>query len=394
MRLVPYHQRLVSAPLADVALATRRRLDALGFEPPRGRVAVTGGSRGIDQIAAVLRACGDWLRDHGADPFVVPAMGSHNGATPQGQRTMLEGLGMTEEALGMPIESSMDVVSVGKVAIGPAAGADVWMDRLAAESAGVLVVNRVKPHTSFGGAPYGEFAESGLTKMMTVGLGKLEGARVFHAIGTSDKPLALRGLGKAVIASGKVWAGLAIVEDGYDRVAELHALAASRIVADEPALLGHYATNYFPRLPIDELNVLVIDTIGKNFSGTGMDTNVVGRRGLEDAPDPPLPRIGSIAALGLSPESYGNAVGVGLADVITQRLYDAIDLPKTLLNAQTAGGPKKAAIPLVMPDEAAVFTWLRERHGERRWMRVPNTLHLGSVLVSEDLLAELPPFQE
>jgi hypothetical protein len=391
VRLVPYRQQLVSRPLADVRAETRRQLDALGVAPPHGPVAITGGSRGIDKIAEVLRACAEWLRERGADPFLVPAMGSHNGATADGQLAMLEALGMNERAIDMPIRSSMEVVSVGRAASGPAAGADVWMDRLAAESAGVLVVNRVKPHTSFGGAPYGEFAESGVTKMMTVGLGKLEGARVFHAIDTSSKPRALRSLGEGVVASGKVWGGLALIEDGYDQLAELHALPAQRIVGDEPALLAHYVEAYFPRLPTQELNVLVIDTIGKNFSGTGMDTNVVGRRGLEDAPDPPLPRIGSIAALALSPESRGNAVGVGLADVVTQALRDAIDTEKTQLNALTAGGPRKAAIPLVLPDERRVFDWLREREGELRWLRAPNTLHLGELLVSEDLLAELPP---
>lgn len=389
MRLVPYRQQLVSHPLADVRAQTRHQLDTLAA-PPRGPIAITGGSRGIDRVAEVLRACGEWLRERGAEPFLVPAMGSHNGATADGQRAMLEALGMDERTIDMPIRSSMDVVSVGRAGSGPAAGAEVWMDRLAAESAGVLVVNRVKPHTSFGGAPYGAFAESGLTKMMTVGLGKLEGARVFHAIGTADKPQALRALGEGVVASGKVWAGLALIEDGYDRLAELHALPADRIVGDEPALLAHYVDAYFPRLPVPELNVLVIDAIGKNFSGTGMDTNVVGRRGLEDAPDPPLPRIGSIAALSLSAESRGNAVGVGLADVVTRALRDAIDVEKTQLNALTAGGLRKAAIPLVLPDEPAVLAWLREREGDRRWVRVPNTLHLGELLVSEDLLPELP----
>ncbi|MEM6799221.1 MAG: DUF2088 domain-containing protein [Planctomycetota bacterium] len=377
------HQQLASNPLADIPAAVRKQLDGLAVDPPQGEVAITAGSRGIANIALILHTCGEWLRERGAEPFVVPAMGSHNGATADGQQAMLEGLGMTEAALGMTIRSSMDTVTLANVHNGP-----VTMDRFAHEAAGVLVVNRVKPHTSFGGPPYGEHCESGLAKMMTVGLGKVEAARTFHAAPFAEKPGVLRSMAEVVAASDKVWAGLAILEDGYDQTAELHAIPANEIIDREPSLLARHAERYFPKLPVDELNVLVVEQIGKNFSGTGLDTNVIGRRGIADAPALPSPRIESIAALSLSPESQGNAVGVGLCDAITQRLYDAIDFDKTRLNAQTTGDLSKAEPPLVLPDDAAVFEWLRQRHGEERWVVIPNTLELATLRVSEDLADE------
>lgn len=391
VKLYPVKQPLVSNPILDIAAAVRRQLDTLPG-PPQGPIALTGGSRGIANIALILRTCSDWLRDHGAEPFVIPAMGSHNGATADGQRAMLEALGMTEAALDMPIRSSMATVAVGSVTNGP-----VTMDRHAHEAAGVLVVNRIKLHTGFGGPPYGTHCESGVAKMMTVGLGKIEAARTFHAATTADKPATLAAMSQAMIGTGKIWAGLAVLEDGYDQTAELHAMPADEILLREPPLLAHYAESYFPRLPVDQLDVLIVEQIGKNFSGTGLDTNIIGRRGLSDAPDPAKPKINAIAALDLSPESHGNAIGIGLCDVITQRLYDKIDFGKTRLNAQTAGEPSKAEVPLVLPDDQAVFDYLRQQQGQqaaqeespKRWMVIPNTLHLGEVRVSEDLLAEL-----
>lgn len=386
MKLTRITQPLASNPLADVRAAVAAQLDALGTTPPQGEIAITAGSRGIANLPLILRACGQWLRERGATPFAVPAMGSHNGGTAEGQQAMLAALGMTEAALDMPIRSSMETVTLGRIDSGP-----VTMDRHAAESAGVLVVNRVKRHTSFGGPPFGDHCESGLVKMIAVGLGKIPGAQTFHIVPTAQKAAALEAMATTSIETGKIWAALAILEDGYDKTAELHASAPREIIHRERGLLAHYADNYFPSLPVDELNVLVVDQIGKNFSGTGLDTNVIGRRGLSDAPDPPLPKIGSIAALSLSPESKGNANGVGLCDIISQRLYDAIDFEKTRLNAQTAGEPDKAVPPLVLPTDQAIFDWLREQRGTRRWMRIPNTLELGQIEVSEDLLDEINP---
>ena len=381
MKLYKVRQQLVSNPLANVESAVRRQLDRLvdsGYQVPTGEVAITAGSRGIDQIDTITKAAGAWLRDQGASPFIVPAMGSHNGATAAGQQAMIESLGITEKKMGMPIRSSMDCVEVGKVASGT-----VWMDRNCFESAGVLVLNRIKLHTCFSGP-----VQSGLTKMMVVGMGKIRSAQTFHSTPTPEMKHMLLEMGNLLIESGKIWAGLAILEDGFDHTAELHALRGSEILQEEPKLLAKYR-DYFPTLPTDDLNVLVVEQIGKTFSGTGMDTNVIGHRGVRGFEDLQRPRIKTIAALSLAEASQGNAIGVGLADFITQRLRDSIDEHKTFLNVYTTGDMQRGKIPATLKDDQEVIERIRERYGDQRWMFVPNTLHLGTLFVTEDLVAEL-----
>ena len=378
MKLLRVHQNLVSNPLPDISAEVRRQLDLLEISVPRGEVAITAGSRGISNIAEITKAAGDWLRDHGAKPFVIPAMGSHNGATAEGQRSMVESLGITEEAMGMPIRASMECVKIGEVSTG-----EIWMDRYAHESAGVLVVNRVKLHTCFSGA-----VQSGLVKMMVVGMGKIRSAETFHAAPTPQMNDMLLEMGRFMLSSGKIWGGLAILEDGFDQTAELHALPAAAILAGEPQLLEKHKS-YFPRLPIDEINVLVVDAIGKTFSGTGMDTNVIGYRGVKGHEDLDKPTIRTIAALSLIEKSQGNAIGVGLADFITRRLRDAIDEEKTFINAYTTGDMMRAMIPATLPDDEVLVDRLRHRYGDQRWMFIPNTLHLEQLYVSADLRDEI-----
>jgi hypothetical protein len=371
-------QKLVSQPLDNIEAEVHRQLDSLGLRPPRRRVAVTAGSRGIDNIARITKAAGDWLRANGADPFLVPCMGSHNGATAEGQREMIESLGLTEAATGMEIRSSMDVVKIGTVSSG-----DVWMDRHCHEADGVLVLNRIKLHTCFSGP-----VQSGLTKMMVVGMGKIRSAETFHSTPTPQMKDMLLEMGALLVASGKIFCGLAILEDGYDRTAELHAIAPGEILAREPALLERHR-QYFPALPCDDLKVLVVGEIGKTFSGTGMDTNVIGRRGVNRYEDLDRPRIEIIAALSLSEASHGNAIGVGLADFITRRLRDAIDERKTFLNVFTTGEMRRMAIPCTLKDDEEVVARIRERFGDSGWMFVPNTLHLETLLCSEDIAEKL-----
>jgi hypothetical protein len=374
MILYAVRQHLVSRPLAAIAAEVRRQLDGLGLEPPRGDVAVTAGSRGIANIAVILRAAGDWLRARGATPFVAPCMGSHNGATAEGQRSMIESLGITEDAVGMEIRASMDVVKLGTVSTG-----DVYMDRHCYASAGVLVVNRVKLHTCFSGP-----IQSGLTKMMVVGMGKIRSAQTFHSAPTAAMKDMLVEMGGCVLASGRIFAGLAILEDGLDQTAELHAVRPEEILAREPELLERHR-GYFPGLPVDTLNVLVVDEIGKIYSGTGMDTNVIGWRGVKYAEDLDRPRIRIIAALGLAEQSQGNAFGIGLADFITRRLRDAMDEAKTLTNVLTTGDMARMKIPATFADDAELVARVRARFGDARWMFIPNTLHLDRLYVTADL---------
>lgn len=372
------HQRLVSNPLTEIEAEVHRQLDSLGIKPPQGEVAITAGSRGIDNIVATTKAAGDWLRANGATPFLAPCMGSHNGATAEGQRAMIESLGLTKEATGMPIRASMDVVKVGEVNTG-----SVWMDRHCHEAAGVLVLNRIKLHTCFAGP-----VQSGLTKMMVVGMGKIRSAETFHAAPTATMKDMLLEMGQCIIDSGKIFAGLAILEDGFDRTAEFHALPPKDILATEPDLLKRHR-HYFPTLPVDEINVLVVDEIGKTYSGTGMDTNVIGYRGIIDYEDLDRPNIKTIAALALSEATKGNAIGCGLADFITQRLRDAIDEEKTFTNVFTTGEMRRMAIPCTLPNDQEVIARMRERYSDHRWIFIPNTLHLETLYVSPDLAEEL-----
>jgi hypothetical protein len=378
MKFLRVQQNLVSNPLADVRAAVFEQLDSLKLEVPKGDVGITAGSRGIANIAAITRAAGDWLRDHGARPFLFPAMGSHNGGTTEGQRAMIESLGLTEEAMGMPIRASMDVEKLGTVSTG-----DVWMDRNALESAGVLVLNRVKLHTCFAGP-----VQSGLTKMMVVGMGKIPSATTFHNAPTPQMKEMLLEMGQVVLDSGKIWAGLAILEDGFDQTAEIHAVRPEDTLEREPQLVERHR-HYFPRLPLDHIQVLIVDSIGKTFSGTGMDTNVIGYRGVRDGEDLSKPDIHVIAALELHPSSKGNAIGVGLADFITRRLRDAIDEHKTFLNVYTTGHMGRAKIPVTFADDEELFGRIAERYGEDGWLIIPNTLHLETLYASPNLRGTL-----
>jgi len=378
MKLLSVRQKLVSQPLADIAGEVRRQLDALNLDVPQGSVAITVGSRGISQIPLIIKTTGDWLRQQGADPFIVPSMGSHNGATAEGQQQMVESLGMSESEMGMPIRSSMECVKLASVETG-----DVWMDRHCYEAEGVLVVNRVKLHTCFSGP-----VQSGLTKMMVVGMGKIRSAQTFHSSPASQMKNMLLEMGQVLLDSGKILAGLAILEDGFDETAELHGVRSEEILTREPKLIERHR-EFFPRLPIDELDVLIV--VGKTYSGTGMDTNVIGYRGVRGYEDLDRPNIGIIAALSLVEASKGNAIGVGLADFITRRLRNAIDEDKTFLNVYTTGDMERAKIPATLADDETLFEKIVAvaRYGQERLMWIPNTLHLDHLYVSEDLGEEI-----
>ena len=371
-------QQLVSAPLQNIAHEVHRALDKMGKEPPQGEVAITAGSRGISNLVAITKAAGDWLRAQGAKPFLVPAMGSHNGATAAGQQKMVESLGLTPATTGLEIRSSMDCVKLGTVDSG-----DVWMDRHCYESAGVLVLNRIKLHTCFSGP-----VQSGLSKMMVVGMGKIQSAETFHSARPDRMPRILEEMGSLLVQSGKIFAGLAILEDGFDATAEVHALPGDQILTKEPILLERHR-HYFPALPCQELDVLIVDEIGKTYSGTGMDTNVIGRRGVHGYEDLTQPKIKIIATLGLSEQAQGNALGVGLSDFITRRLRDSIDEKKTFINAFTTGDMQRMAIPCTLKDDEELIGKISERFGNSRWMFIPNTLHLEKIFVSKDLAKEL-----
>ncbi len=383
-------QRWNSQPVADIDTTVRAQLDAVGLRPhitPGMRVAVTAGSRGIRNIVPIMRTSVAWLRAAGAQPFLVPAMGSHGGATATGQVRLLADLGITEESIGCPIQSTMEVVELGTLAD----GTPVFMDRYAAEADGVLVINRIKPHTSFKAE-----IESGLAKMCAVGLGKQRGAEMVHRRGVYGLRTLLVPMARMVVERGRVLAGLAILEDARDDTAALVALPPADIGGPGEAALLEQSKALLPRLPFDQLDVLVVDEIGKNISGTGVDTNVIGRLRIPGEPEPVSPRIHVIVALDLTDASHGNATGIGLVDIIPARLAQKIDFHATYINNLTSGliGLRRGVLPITLPTARAAIAAALQMCGQPdvsaiRLVRIPNTLLLEELHVSAALLPEV-----
>jgi len=349
-----------------------------------GRIAVAVGSRGIANIATIVQATVEFIKAQGAQPFVVPAMGSHGGATAEGQEEMLASFGVTEEGVGAPVRSSMEVVELpqGDCPV------PVFMDRLAHESDGVILVNRVKPHTDFHGS-----IESGLVKMAVIGLGKHKQALEIHSFGVRGLREMIPAAGKEILASGKIIGGVAVVENAYHQTMCVRAVEAARIMDEEPKLLVEAKAN-MPRLPVDALDVLVIDWIGKDISGTGIDTNIIGRMDIRGVTDWPGPDIKAIVVSDLSPGSHGNALGIGLADVITKRLHDAIDHRAMYENAYTSTFLAGVKIPMIARDDVEAMKYALRAGGVispgcERIARIRNTMSLDEAYVSNAVLDEL-----
>jgi len=378
--------------LKDVSASINEAMRSSGIPEliqPGEQIAVTAGSRGIDRIGDVIRVIGEVIREQGAEPFVVPAMGSHGGATADGQKAMVEELGAAEEVTGVPIRSSMKTVEIGSIP----SGAKVFIDRTAFESNGIIAVNRVKPHTSLIGK-YG----SGLCKMLVVGLGKSEGAAAFHRLGPLELERLLPEMARMVMEKAPVIGGVSLVEDARDKLAIVKAVTSNDIPHLDAELLEE-AGRMMPRLPFDELDVLVVEEMGKNISGTGMDANVIGRRGIRLVPDPPSPRIRRIAVLGLSEKAHGNAHGIGMADVVTQRIAQAIDWEATHANALASSFPEKGMLPLTFPTDrdavsAALTTSWAPDTRRARMVVIKNTLALEKMLVSESLIEEAKKMED
>jgi hypothetical protein len=372
-------QRFARERIGDVDAAVRAAIRGAGIvdRVAGRRIAITVGSRGIGELPAIVRAVAAELAAAGAAPFIVPAMGSHGGATAEGQVEVLAGYGITPEAVGAPIAATMDVVEVGRTP----EGVPVYMDRNASEADGVVVFGRVKAHTAFK-API----ESGLCKMLAVGLGKQRGAEALHAAGLAQTIPAAATVG---LGTGKVVLGLAVVENAADEPFRIVAAPPDRFHVTDRELL-ELSNSLLPRIPFEHLDVLVVDWIGKNISGSGMDPNVIGmwrRLGGERKPD-----YRRIVVCDVTPESHGNAIGIGWADFTTRRLVDAIDYGAMYMNCLTANAPDVARIPMTMASdreaiEAAVKTCAAS--GPVRMARVHSTLRLEELYASEALLDEV-----
>jgi hypothetical protein len=380
-KLTRVRQVFDTTRLDDAAGAVTAGLKSLGLErkiQPGARIAITAGSRGIQNLVPMTRAAVDTMRAMGAKPFIVPAMGSHGGATDEGQKSLLAELGISENTMGCPVISSVGVEEVGRTP----SGHPVYFSKDALRSDGVVAINRVKLHTIFRGD-----IESGLCKILAVGLGKHKGAQQIHKIGT--QPF-LAETAHVILEKAPILAGVAVLENSLDETMEVHVVPRERFEATDAALLKR-CWQLLPRVPFDPLDVLLVDEMGKNISGTGMDTNIIGIGGrVGGKMTMGTPAVSTIVVLGLTLETHGNANGIGLADLTTRRLVDAIDYKSTYTNVLTTRLWSAGRLPVVLEtDREAVEVAVGDAPlDEIRFVRIQDTLHLEALEISEALVPE------
>ncbi|MFZ7102366.1 MAG: hypothetical protein ACOWWO_06850 [Peptococcaceae bacterium] len=354
---------------------------------PGAKIAVAVGSRGIHGIDKITKEVVELLKENNFAPFIIPAMGSHGGATPEGQKKILEQYGINEETMGVPITSSLEVVEVGKVTV-PSVPEEfpVFVDKAGFNSDGIVVINRVKPHTLFR-----HEVESGLMKMLTIGLGKHQGATMAHQQGFDKFGEIIPAVGQEILAKAPIFFGVGIVENAFEETTEIRIVPREDFVRVDKELLAK-ARDLMGRIMLPELDVLVIKEIGKEYSGDGMDPNVVGRY-LNPEIKPDI-KIQKIVVLDLSEKTKGNATGLGSADVITKRLYDKLDLLKTYINVYTSTALHGGRIPFIIDTDeealqVALTSCVRVNPKKYRLVYIPNTLFLEHLWVSEYLAGQL-----
>lgn len=385
LRLTKISQTFHRTALANVERSVRDQLASSKLDlRPGASVAIGVGSRGIANLARLVKATADFLREKEAKPFIVPAMGSHGGATAEGQQQILAEYGVTEQSIRCPIRSSMETVEFSESGLTH----KLFMDRHAAEADGVILINRIKPHTDF----HGRY-ESGLVKMAVIGLGKERQAREMHRHGIYGLKELIPKAAAHVLASGKIMLGIAVVENAYDETALIEAVPSHEIMMREPALLAEAKKN-MPRLPVDQLDVLIVDRMGKDVSGVGIDTNIIGRIKIKGEREPETPDIKMIVVADLTDASHGNATGIGLADVATQKLCEKIDFDATYKNVVTSAFLERGKLPVVAPtDEQAMEYALRAcgpvSSGREKIIRIKDTKHLNELYVSPAVLEEI-----
>jgi hypothetical protein len=376
-------RKYVQPEIADVPSAVARAIRSshlAGRVLAGGRIAITAGSRGIAGLPRVVHAVADTVRSLGFQPFVVAAMGSHGGGTAEGQRQLLAELGVIEEAVGCPIRCEMDTVILGTNSF----GLPIHFDQNAFDADGIILLNRIKPHTSFTGR-----YESGLLKMLAIGLGKRQGAAQVHKLGLPGLKTMLPEVGAFLLARTPVALGLAILENALEHTAAIVAVEPEEMLDLEPRLLDQ-ARELMGRLPFEQIDALIVGELGKNYSGTGLDPNVIGRQRVETMPDLPRPVITRLAVLDLSAETRGNALGIGLADLTTDRLVAQIDPVPMRVNSLTSNFLTRARVPLSLPTDrdvisACLDTCWQIDADQARLVIVPNTLELETFWVTRVL---------
>jgi hypothetical protein len=388
-RMMCIRQHFDAPTLQDVPGAIRQELAKLPLSTrirPGDSVALTVGSRGIANMALIIKILVEELKAQGAKPFIVPAMGSHGGGTAEGQRGIVEAYGVTEDFTGAPINATMEVVQVGSIDD----GIPVFFDKYAHEADHVAIVARIKPHTDFSGE-----IESGLHKMMLIGLGKHRGASLYHqAFAHYSFDHIVRSVGQTVIENCNILLGLAIVENQFDETALIKSVAPEEFLEREKELLI-LAKKLIPRLPFQQVDLLIVDQIGKDVSGTGMDTNVIGRKDyLYPCSEEVFPKVTRIYVRDLTRKTHGNAMGIGIADYTHTRLVNKIDFDSTYINCVTGDNPKAAAIPVHYNTDSKVLDVALKTVGyvqpeNARVIRIRHTLDLKEIMVSEAYQAEM-----
>ena len=381
--LAQVRQSIPQPRLEDVPGTIRRLIRGSRLRErvaPGGTIAVGIGSRGVHGIDLVARTIVDTLHDMGYKPFIVAAMGSHGGATPEGQRELLAGYGVTSESMGVAVKTDMDTVVLGTNPV----GLPIYFDKNAFEADGIVLANRVKPHTDFRATH-----ESGVLKMLVIGLGKRDGASQVHKLGVRGLQEVLPAVGRFLVKKTPFALGLAIVENAQDVPAEIVALEPETIFETEPVLLER-ARGLMGRLPFDQIDLLVVGELGKNYSGAGMDPNVIGRLFVETQRDFDRPVVTRLVVLDVSDESHGNIVGVGFADLTTDRLVSRMDEQSFRINTLTSCCLQRSRIPLSLPTdhaaiEAGLETCWRIDPNQARVVVIPNTLELQNLWVSHSL---------
>lgn len=343
---------------------------------PGARIAVTSGSRGIHGIAALTRTVIDELKRASAQPLIIPSMGSHGGGTAEGQLEMLESLGITESSMGVPVMSSIETDRIGTTP----AGTPVFMDRNALAADGVVVINRIKIHTAFHG-----HVESGLCKMVAVGLGKCEGAAALHSAGLGDEIIESYRVARGAIT---ILFGVGILENAFDETLDISVVGPDDFESADHELLER-CRDIVPRIPFDAFDILIVDEMGKNISGSGMDTNIIGfwRRGSGEH----IPDYRTLIVRDLTPESHGNAMGIGFADLTTRRLVNKIDFKPTYTNGITSGTWATVRIPITLENDRECLRVALEKQepGTAKIIRIKNTLELEELYVSENFANEV-----
>jgi hypothetical protein len=385
-RMIEIEQKLYAKRVKDIGKAVYEAWRAGGLSrklPRGGRVAITAGSRGIDNIAAITRAIVELVKAAGAKPFILPAMGSHGGATLQGQTEVLASLGIAPQSVGAPIRASMATSQIGTTP----SGLPVYAAQEALKADGVIAVNRIKQHTDFTGD-----YESGLVKMLAIGVGKRDGAAAMHTGQCASLREDVPAAAALMIKRLPVLGGIAILENGYHQTAEIVGIPSAEILTKEKELLRRVRRNA-PRLPFEEIDLLIVDWIGKDISGVGFDTHVLARRMVWNEAEFKGPRIRVVAALDVTPGSRGNGLGLGLADLVTQRLADKIDWNVVRTNVLHTGFLNRAKLPITLPNDrellrAAFLAMGSPDARKARIVRISDTLQVGRMWISEGLLTQ------